>query len=169
MRALWHARVESLEQAFRSIADTRMQGVPVQNRMLRVQAIGFEPLADPAGEMLAGVLVTPWFMNLVRMPLAPDIAGATCLPVGQKARRRFGSERFEFIGADEQGLGAFEICSLFSPMFEFGDHASAMATAAEVLFRLRQPEKPASDRPAKVPGRRGFLLGPGADCRPAQA
>ena len=63
-------RVATLERAFRQVAETRMQGVPLLNAALQVQAVGFAPLADEPGVAL-GVLVTPWFMNLLRLPLAP--------------------------------------------------------------------------------------------------
>jgi [NiFe] hydrogenase assembly HybE family chaperone len=138
------ARVAALETVFRKIAGTRMAGLPLLNTRLKVQALGFEEQDDVA----CGVLVTPWFMNLVRLPLAD---AAQMLPPLQKAERDVGPRRFEFIGAHEPGFGAFEASSLFSPMFEFEDQAAALATACEVLGLLR----PA---PA-VPSRRGFLFG----------
>lgn len=153
-------RVQTLEQVFAHIAATRMQGVPVLNGALRVQAVGFAPQADPAGgEWLLGVLVTPWFMNLVCLPMDLAPTGETVPGVGQKTSRQIGSERFEFIGANEEGLGAFACCSLFSPMFEFADHAAAVATATEVLNLLRTPA-PTPALPA-APSRRGFLFGRG--------
>lgn len=163
MIAVQLSRIQALELAFARIADTRMRDVPVQNLALRVQAIGFETVVEPAGEVLLGVLVTPWFMNLVRLPHAVNGAGAASLPVGQKVRREVGCERFEFIGACEEGLGVFEACSLFSPMFEFADQASATATATEILAQLRQPEQLPVDTSAVEPSRRGFLFGRGND------
>jgi [NiFe] hydrogenase assembly HybE family chaperone len=159
------SRFKALEQVFTHIAATRMQGVPVQNPALRVQAVGFAPQADIDGEYLLGILVTPWFMNLVCLPLALPISGEAPLGVGQKAKRQIGSETFEFIGAHEDGVGAFTCCSLFSPMFEFVDHAAAIATANEVLILLRTPA-PNSVRVLNVkdeaaPSRRGFLFGRG--------
>jgi len=159
MSAWSQSRVQTLEQVFAHIAATRMQGVPVQNHALRVQAVGFAPQADPAGgEWLLGILVTPWFMNLVCLPM--DLARVP--GVGQKASRQIGGERFEFIGAHEDGLGAFACCSLFSPMFEFADHAAAVATACEVLNLLRTPVPAPTAAPAvEAPSRRGFLFGRG--------
>lgn len=167
-------RVQTLEHVFAHIAATRMQGVPVQNPALRVQAVGFAPQADPdGGKWLLGILVTPWFMNLVCLPMDLAQAGENVLGVGQKAKRQIGSETFEFIGAHEDGLGAFACCSLFSPMFEFADHAAAVATACEVLNLLRttapasaltSAQKPAPVMDGKVetaPSRRGFLFGRG--------
>jgi [NiFe] hydrogenase assembly HybE family chaperone len=137
-------RIAALESVFRQIAATRMAGVPLLNTRLQVQALGFETHNGVA----VGVLITPWFMNLVRLPL--DDTVETLAPL-QKAERDVGPRRFEFIGAHEPGLGAFEASSLFSPMFEFEDQAGAEATAREVLALLRPP-------PA-VPSRRGFLFG----------
>jgi [NiFe] hydrogenase assembly HybE family chaperone len=174
MSAWSQSRVQALEQVFAHIAATHMRDVPVQNHALRVQAVSFAPQADPAGgEWLLGVLVTPWFMNLVCLPMDLAHAGETVLGVGQKAKRQVGSESFEFIGAHENGVGAFACCSLFSPMFEFADHATAVATAREVLSLLRTPapapaltttQKPAPALDAKAeaaPSRRGFLFGRG--------
>lgn len=148
------ARVHTLEQCFERIAGTRMQGVPVQNLLLNVQAVGFARHRWGQDERLLGVLVTPWFMALVRLPLN---AQADALAVGHKVQVTLGAQQFEFIGADEEGIGAYESCSLFSPMFEFADQAAAVATATEVLQLLRKPA-PVPDAPAQ-PGRRGFLMG----------
>lgn len=136
-----------LQNTFSSISVTRMKDVPVQNPALHVEAVGFAP----AGDGWLGILITPWFMNLVRLPHA---SASKCLGVGQKAEYPIGSERFEFIGAEEDEIGAFETCSLFSPMFEFADHAAAVATAQEVLKLLRKPVDT-----VQAPARRGFLLG----------
>jgi [NiFe] hydrogenase assembly HybE family chaperone len=151
-------RVAALEALFDDIADTRMQGVPVKNPALKVQAVGFAPVPQQP-EMLQGVLVTPWFMNLVRLPLRNAPATGPVLAERQKATRPFGNTDFEFIGSFEARIGAFEVCSLYSPMFEFADHAAALATAQEVLNQLHRPApEPAPTAPA-VPSRRGFLLG----------
>lgn len=150
-------RVAALEARFREIAATRMAGVPVQNERLAVQAVGFQAL--PAGGAL-GVLVTPWFMNLVRLPAEGEPAPAP----GASRTHAVGPERFDFIGAHEAGFGSFEACSLFSPMFEFADHAAAVATAAEVLALLRRPPEPVPAPPAPpVPTRRALLFGRGAE------
>jgi [NiFe] hydrogenase assembly HybE family chaperone len=128
-------RVAFLITAFEHIARTRMAGVPLLNAALRTEAVGFEPQADDEGEAgLLGVLVTPWFMNLVWLPgmqAAPLEVGATRL-------RRLGGETLSFLGAEEAGC-RFEACSLFSPMFEFADQGAARAVAQAALAHLRQP------------------------------
>lgn len=154
-------RVQALAQAFVYIGYTRMQGVPVQNSQLAVQSIGFQaaPALEHVPEALAGILITPWFMNLVRLPVVAQTATQGWLAPGIKAHRTLGCERFEFMGAFEDGLGAFEVCSLFSPMFEFADQASAVATATEVLVLLREPVAAPVASALPQPSRRGFLFG----------
>ncbi|WP_439672999.1 [NiFe]-hydrogenase assembly chaperone HybE (plasmid) [Cupriavidus necator] len=141
-------RVATLERAFRMIEQTRMHGVPMLHPGLRVEAVGFEPVHDPDGGAAAlGALVTPWLMNLIWLRL-DDGPG---LPAGRARARMLGAELLEFTGAVEGTCGAYETCSLFSPMFEFPDHAAARATALEVLKVLRAP--------ASNPARRAFLTG----------
>lgn len=165
MNAAQSQRASLLEHVFERIARTRMLGVPVQNLQLRVQALGFvagqercEGREPDQAAVLTGILITPWFMNLVRLPEVLIPPGATVLAPGTKARRTLNAESFEFIGSFEEELGAFEACSLFSPMFEFADHQGAVATAVEVLALLRK-QVPAAPQPPTIPGRRGFLLG----------
>jgi [NiFe] hydrogenase assembly HybE family chaperone len=142
-------RVAALQRAFEHIAATRMAGLPLVHPKLMVATVGFQPQDD---EVAIGVLVTPWCMNLVRLPLQDR---HPVLAVGETASREIGARRFDVLGAHEEGVGAFEAASLFSPMAEFADQAAALATAEAVLDALRGP------LPARVapPSRRGFLFG----------
>lgn len=146
-----------LEAAYRDIAATAMRGLPFVHPSLSVRALGFARVPAEPGVAL-GVLVTPWCMNLLRLPL-DEAATQAVLPVGVKAERDGGSHRFEFIGAQVPGYGAFEMASLFSPMAEFVDQAAAEATAREVLALLRPVAKATERAAVTVPSRRGFLLG----------
>lgn len=170
------ARVAALAQAFCDIQATRMQGVPILNARLRVQAVGFEPEPDEPATAL-GVLVTPWFINLVRLPLAAADEGALAA-VGERRARSAGHSRVDFIGAHEPAVGRFEACSLFSPVLEFADQAAALATAGAVLQLLRAPADmpaarpaplpvpPPAPTPAAAPDRRAFLFGRRAPAAP---
>jgi [NiFe] hydrogenase assembly HybE family chaperone len=154
-------RVLVLERVFTEIAHTRMQGVPMLNPAVHIQALGF--VHDPEDtHLLTGILVTPWFMNLLRLPRSASEPATGLLEVGQKTRRTFGNESFDFTGACEKDLGAFEACSLFSPMFEFANHAAAVDTANEILRLLRSSPQPAAMAADPLPSRRGFLFGRGA-------
>lgn len=142
--------VRRLEAVFRTIQATRMQGVPILHAALRVEAVGFLPEAD--GAVASGVLVTPWFMSLVRLPLHDEAATAMLAP-GVSGVREWGPYAFDFLGALEPAIGAYEASSLFSPMAEFENQAAAVATARSVLDLLRY------DAPPTQPARRGFLFG----------
>ena len=186
-RVTLRQRTGALVALFDLVGTTRMHGVPVLNPALQVAAIGFEasnwPVApvqpaqtatnniaitpDEGNALLpdvapgaVGILITPWFMNLVCFPLArvdePKRAGSSRL-------HAVGSECFDFIAGHEASFGSYEACSLFSPMFEFPDQATAVATAHTVLEALRCPPAP---KPAPVTspapheaGRRAFLFG----------
>lgn len=185
--AALRARTEALVRLFTGVARTRMAGVPILNPALQVEAVGFElvapkaaaagattpsPSAVPAVEQpgALGILITPWFMNLLWFPLArSDQADG----VGRSRLRRVGTQRFDFIGGFEPGFGCYEACSLFSPMFEFANPAAARATAQAVLANLRQPvaaapravsartaiESPPQAMPPELAARRAFLFG----------
>ncbi len=165
----------ALEAAFRRILREQMRGLPMVNPALAVEAVGFRPW----GEHWLGVLVTPWFMNLVLMPRV----AARWHAIGEREKRQhvFPAGVFEFIGARDKSLGDFQACSLFSPMFNFADHAAARATAAAALEALfdaahrdgaQVPQKPvpqaapggAADTCASAPtsaalSKRDFLFG----------
>jgi [NiFe] hydrogenase assembly HybE family chaperone len=146
-------RAQALAARFAHIAATRMAGVALCHPRLQVAAVGFRP--DAAGGAW-GVLLTPWFMNLVWLP---DAGEAAPLPPGSTRRRVLGRECFEMVGAFEDGVGAFEACSLFSPMHEFADQAAALATADAALQHLR-PELAAAPA-SPLATRRRLLLGLG--------
>jgi [NiFe] hydrogenase assembly HybE family chaperone len=155
------ARAAQLEQVFAHIGATRMHGVPMLNTALRVQAVGFEVVVEGEAHVLQGILITPWFMNLLRLPLVPDATSATTSAPepGSKRSHLCGEQLFEFISGQEEALGSFEACSLFSPMFEFANQAGAVSTATEILKLLRTPPEPrapagsvpAPDRQARSP------------------
>ncbi|MCX8113537.1 MAG: [NiFe]-hydrogenase assembly chaperone HybE [Burkholderiaceae bacterium] len=144
---------ERLAAAFRAIHATRMRGLPFVNERLAVEAVGFR---EWNGRWL-GVLITPWFMNLVLLP--DDAPGARwrSLRPGASAAYAFPAGVFEFIGAHEEAVGEFQSCSLFSPMFEFADQATARLAAEAALAALF--EAPDRARGAVTVSKRDFLLG----------
>lgn len=155
------ARVLALEAAFRRIAATRMAGLPLLQPGLAVQAVGFEPEPDDAG-LAWGVLITPWFMNLLRLPLMAENAQRLPEP-GVAADWTVGGHAVGCLGAEEALLGPgplarYALCSLHSPMHHFADQARALAAAHEVLQLLRPAAAPVGAPP---PSRRGFLFGRG--------
>jgi [NiFe] hydrogenase assembly HybE family chaperone len=111
-----------LEAAFRDI-ETRMLGLPFINAALRVEAVAFAPWK---GYWL-GVMVTPWSMNLAL--LARDPAAWRSLTPGEKRRYVFPAGNYDFVSAHDPAIGEYFVCSLFSPVLEFADHATARETA----------------------------------------
>ena len=146
-------RVSALVHFYRHVQTERMQGIPILNPALAVEAVGFE-WGDAEQTVAEGVLITPWFMSLVRLPAALEDHGGR---VARKAVRAFGSERFEFIGAHDPAIGYHETCALFSPMGGFSSQAQAVDTALASLALLR-PEPAPGEEVAPVPARRAFFM-----------
>jgi [NiFe] hydrogenase assembly HybE family chaperone len=153
-------RVSALVAHFVRVQTERMQGIPLLNPALRVEAVGFEWIeAEQAAEPVAeGVLITPWFMSLLRLP---SVNGPHGNRVGRKAVRDFGSERFEFIGAHDPAIGYHETCALFSPMNGFTSQDLARETALASLALVRpvpdaSVESPVAAEP--LPARRAFFM-----------
>ncbi len=135
---------ERLAQHFRGVYVGSMADAPICNPALDVAAIGFGVLADKA----IGVVTTPWFMNVVAVPLpgAPNIKGAS----GETAALLLPAGKVDFLVGDLDGLGRILMCSLFSPMGEFVDQAAAVATAEAALAALLDPQTLAGDDDAEI-------------------
>jgi [NiFe] hydrogenase assembly HybE family chaperone len=127
-----------LVNAFRAVA-TRMDGLSFVNPALAVEAVGFAPWQ---GHWL-GVMLTPWFMNLTLAPR--DLSIWHSLKQGGKRRYRFPAGDYDFIGAQDDLAGEYQLCSLFSPVLEFEDQETARLVAQlarEALFDVENAEKP---------------------------
>jgi [NiFe] hydrogenase assembly HybE family chaperone len=122
-----------LETTFLGIQQQRMQGVPVINERLSVKAIGFHEW----NKHQLGVLITPWFMNLMLFPQTRNETGdRTHNKVGSTYTHIFPSGAYDFVVGYEEDIGYYQSCSLFSPMFEFEDQQATELTAKEVLAAL---------------------------------
>lgn len=157
---------EAMAAIYRA-AVAAMRDLPVFNPALDVAAIGFRALDDHA----FGVIVTPWFMNLVRLPLDPATAGRS---QGEVVTRVLPVGALEFTISQLDGIGGIESCSLFSPMFDFADQAAAEAAAEAALAAVLEPEQVADETsPSRAPSkmattldRRGLLRGAWMERRP---
>ncbi|UJS26549.1 [NiFe]-hydrogenase assembly chaperone HybE [Thiothrix winogradskyi] len=120
-------RIALLEAHFREVEMTRMRDVPILNPALQVEAVGFQSIESGC----LGVLITPWFMNLVWLPSVergadmPD-SPLLALPSGE----------YECQPNHALSVGKFYTCSLFSPVLQFEDQATAVLTAQEVMKLL---------------------------------
>lgn len=125
---------EGLEAHFSRVERESMRGLPLLNPALQVQAVGFQAWQG----YCLGVLITPWFMNLMLLPKEGDDWQEG--RVGDKRLYQFPSGPYEFILGEDATIGRYQMCSLFSPMFEFADQESAVATAEAVMLALMDEE-----------------------------
>lgn len=137
-----------IETVFRAIQHERMGDVPILNSALYVEAVGFMPWRED----WIGILIAPWFMNLVLMP------GQECSLAAHGVVHSFPSGDYAFSIGHEAGLGYYQSCSLFSPVFEFPDQASARSTAEAVMKNVFTPAPPVHGSLPAL-SRRDFLGG----------
>nr|MBP6737724.1 [NiFe]-hydrogenase assembly chaperone HybE [Paracoccaceae bacterium] len=148
-------RVAALEADFREIFNAKMRDVPMVNHALHVAAIGFQPWE---GGFL-GVLVAPWFMNLVLLPAE----GRPVLGAGEKEVIAFPSGEYEFLHNTREMVGPYLACSLFSPMGDFTSQLQAVDVARAVMAELFRSENRAeTDRAAEIRAAREAELAPPA-------
>ncbi|MGZ5532673.1 MAG: [NiFe]-hydrogenase assembly chaperone HybE [Methylomonas sp.] len=126
----------TLEDHFNAVA-LRMQNLPIINPALNVQALGFTRMKHD----WLGILITPWFMNLLLLPGGEDSEWRVLAP-GAKFERPFPFGSFEFTVADQAHIGRYALCSLFSPMFQFTEQADAVAAAEAALQALLAAPEP---------------------------
>ena len=107
-----------------------MQGLPLCNPQLSVEGVGFAAM----GEHQLGVLITPWFMNLVLLPGTDDWRdyeqGSTSeygLPAGP----------YEFTTCHDDTLGHYLTAVLFRTVQDIPDQSAARDIAVEILSELR--------------------------------
>jgi [NiFe] hydrogenase assembly HybE family chaperone len=148
----------ALVDSYRQAGERSMRDLPIYNDALSVEAIGFR-LFD---NKIMGIIVTPWFMNVVLVPL--DDSMSDNVP-GYSLKQRFPVGLLEFNVGEIAPIGRIASCSLFSPMFEFGDMAAARATAEACLIELMTAapaEYEEAEKPRKLAAavdRRNFLRG----------
>lgn len=139
------AQTKALVADFTEVWHAKMRDLPMVNKVLHVQAVGFRlHAARPLG-----VLISPWFMNLVLLP-AEGEDWADLMP-GAKEVINFPSGDYEFIHNTREMTGGYKACSLFSPMGDFNTQAQAVDVAGAVMAALFDEENRAeTDRSAEI-------------------
>lgn len=120
---------------FNGIYRENMRGLPICNPALKVEAVGFEAMSPHR----LGVLITPWFMNLV---LLPGDDGWAAMPYGAKDEVSLPAEPCEFTICRDETLGVYLSAILFRSVSDFPDQQTAVRVATEVLQQLRTPVPP---------------------------
>ncbi|WP_420133578.1 [NiFe]-hydrogenase assembly chaperone HybE [Rhodopseudomonas sp.] len=116
-------------------ADAAMRDLPIYNPALGIAALGFREMDGAT----FGVVVTPWFMNLVRVPQQADLA----MPPGTIVPRALPVGVLDFTIGVLDGIGTVESCSLVSPMHDFVDQQQAESTALAALTVVLAPAEKA--------------------------
>lgn len=146
-------RTKALVADFTEVFNSKMRDVPMVNHALHVQAVDFRPWEG--GFM--GVLVAPWFMNLIFLP--PE--GYPLKAATEKEVIRFPSGDYEFLHNARELTGPYLACSLFSPMGDFTSQLQATDVARAVMVELFKPENRAeTDRAADIRAIREAELAP---------
>lgn len=140
-----------LEKTFCRIERERMRDIPLLNPALQVEAVDFRS----HGDGWLGVLITPWFINLVILPR--DEASWAALEPATNVCETLPMSECEFLVGRDAGIGTYKSCALFSPALEFDDQDTARATAHAALDALRTA--PPVERKSASISRRAFLRG----------
>ena len=129
-------RIHQLVQRFTHIANTAMRDLPIYNHALRVDAIGFEATT----EGWLGVLITPWFINVVLLPVRRVEA---TVPLGSKVTHDLVSGEHEFSVGEDDELGRYDFLTLASPTLKYKSHQAAREVAQKALAKLLTPPEAA--------------------------
>ena len=131
-----HPRVLALLERFRAV-DATMRDLPVYNDKIAIDGIGFRKFDQ---DTLLGVVLTPWFMNLVLLAFVTE---PMCLAqIGRSAIVALpAGERTFVIGGDEV-VGLYRAYSLHSPVLNFTLPGQALAEARRSLALLTTPPAP---------------------------
>lgn len=126
-------RVRALVTSFERIARDSMCGLPFYNDALAVEAVGFERFGDG----WLGVLVTPWFMNLVLLSERPIPYSEAAN--GKKRTAELPGGPVMLLCGGTEDVGMFDAHSIASSMAVYKSQDQARAAARQALLRLRTP------------------------------
>lgn len=144
---------DQLEERFDTISETRMQGLPIVNDSLSVEAVGFRA----TGEHEVGVLLTPWFMNLVLLPGTDEWDSAR---QGETVSCSLPHGDYDFTVSRDEELGTFLSAILFSSVNTIPSQEIAHDIAEEIAKLVFSESEPDNAMRRKRPiGRREFLTG----------
>ena len=139
--------IVTMVQQFKTIYVEHMQDLPIVNKALQVEAVGFHEYHDNQ----LGVLITPWFMNLILLPGTDNWSNSL---QGDTSSIDFPSRRIEFAVSHDKMLGTYLSAVAFRGVVELADQATARKLALEVLDDLMKPP-----RNGRTVSRRDLLTG----------
>ncbi len=126
---------QKLETCFNHILIENMQGINILNHELEVEAIEFTKWNG----RLMGMMVTPWFVNLIMLPNEKD--NWHTLELGDKQTYNFPSKDLDMMVNEIEGFGYCRTYSLYSPCKDLPNQESARIAAAMFLRDLLDETK----------------------------
>jgi [NiFe] hydrogenase assembly HybE family chaperone len=155
MYANLHPRVTGLLAQLRYVGDAQMRDLPLYNEALEVEAVGFRV----CGEALVGVVITPWFINAIYLPL--HAVPVEWSKIGSKVEHPLPSGPVVFTCGGDVVTGEHDALSLHSPVTAFTSQAVARREAEVCVDRLFEPPQAAAKTTdlLESPSRRAFLRG----------
>ena len=128
-----HPRVQALIGLFQRI-DAGMRDIPIYNEKIAIEAIGFRPFGE--GELL-GVVLTPWFMNMIMLPVEP--VPMEMAEIGRTVSLELPAGKRAFVVGGDEAIGLYKAHSLHSPVLNFTLPGQAQAEARRMLALLMTP------------------------------
>ncbi len=128
-----------IEKTFTKIHLEKMQGIPILNPAIEIQAVGFQHYQ----ERVLGVIITPWLMNVVILPAEGE--DWSDMELGHKQPHKFPSKTYKFMINHIEGIGPCQTHSLYSPMRDFACHEQALKMAQDFLETLMTEKEPAEE------------------------
>ncbi len=123
-----------LEALYQEVYQDKMQGMPICNEQINVEAVDFQLYQD----QWLGVLVTPWFTNLLIIRQKGQDWPELKLAKGNEQFFSFPAGEIKFTPRFEPELGTYFCCSLVSPMNEVSSHQQAIIDAKQAMRQLTQ-------------------------------
>ena len=132
-----------------------MRDLPLYNDALAVEGVGFRV----CGDALVGVVITPWFINAIHLPLQQLSIDWSI--IGQKAEHLLPSGPVTFTRGGDEITGQYDALSLQSPVSAVTSQEIARREAGGCLDRLFERRSRAAETREQLesPGRRAFLRG----------
>jgi [NiFe] hydrogenase assembly HybE family chaperone len=142
--------LDRLEAVYRDTVLPRMQELPVFNAALQVEARGFRT----RGSHCSGVLITPWCMNLVLLPVDGD-SWVGRAP-GSRIEVAFPAGTYRLTLSLPAGGQPHLGLTLFTTVLAFPDQDIAREVADDILQRLyEETSEPEYDGTAPLDARLG--------------
>ncbi len=126
--------IVKMVQQFETIYVEHMHDLPIVNKALQVEAVGFDDYHDHQ----LGVLITPWFMNLILHPGTNDWSKTL---QGDMSNIDFPSGQIEFAVSHDKMLGTYLSAVLFRSVADIADQVTARKLALDVLGDLMKPPR----------------------------